>query len=147
MAMETSIPMDFRDALSREIWELYDPGVIEAEHWRGYFLLIQLDILGESSGLIWVSSDDWLWACFRSRRRIARGNWRKVESLFTAENQRFASNTFVLRGRREVDFFVDGLTLQGSTDLRLRTVKKQLFHRLKTMDRQIGRYFVRRDHE
>ena len=137
MSIKRPSPAEFRGALLKVVRETYDPGVIGVRLLQDQFLLIQLDILGKIFGLIWVSIDNRLYAYFRSRQVMPLGNRGKIGLLFLQENKRFPSNTWIVRGNGEVAIAVDGLKLRGSTDLRLRSVRKRLFRRLEVMDRRI----------
>ena len=134
----------FTEVLLKTIRQSYDPDARKVFLLGCGGLLIQLRFLGEISGLITIWPGNRLYAYFRSRPVVASRNWRKIDSLLLEENRRFSCNTWVWHASGELTIRVDGLKLRGSTNLRLRSIRRRLFHRFEVMDRRIHSCFVRR---
>ena len=145
MPTERPSASQFTEVLLKTIRRSYDPDARKVFLLGCGGLLIQLKLLGEISGLITIWPGNHLDAYLRSRPVITSRNRREIDSLLLEENRRFSCNHWIWQASGELIIRVDGLKLRGSTDLRLRSVRRRLFQRFEVMDRRIHRCFVRRD--
>jgi hypothetical protein len=132
----------FDDELTAAIREGYDP---DARLDGTGVLLVRLRILGGMSGTVKGSPDGWVYAFLRSGDIIPRKSQPDVRRIFTEENQRIASSTWIPRDDGEVVLRVGGVRMRGNLERRIEKAKGRFLSRLDMMEEQIGRFFSPRE--
>jgi len=130
------------EQLLREIRRHHDPAAQMRVAKACAFLLVRFVRLGHLFGVIVLQPNLSITWQFRSAQVIHPDQRQQVQKLFEEENRRRSdSRWFVATDTGEVRFAGD-LSLSGKAKKDLRTVRRALFRRVRSMDRDIGEWFV-----